>query len=252
MDIGSVIGLVLALVLMIAGMGSFVTAFVDFPSLLIVVGGTLGATMVFFPLETLLGLGGIVKQVFFAKSQQPTNLIATLVDFAGRARREGILSLQNVANESDNEFLVKGIGLVVDGVEEQIIETILSNEIDFIEDRHKNGADVLAGMGALAPAFGMIGTLIGLVIMLQNLSDTAAIGPAMAIALITTFYGAVMANLIFIPFSGKLKVRSASEVMLYRMALEGILAIGAGNNPRVVEQKLNSYLAPKLRGSLTG
>jgi chemotaxis protein MotA len=252
MDIGSIIGLAVATVLIVLGMGSYVTAFIDFPSMLIVLGGTLGAILVFFPLENLLGLGGIVKHVFFSHAQSTSSLIATIIDFAGRARREGILSLQNAANETDDEFLVKGINLVVDGIEESVIEAILSNEIEFIEERHKNGAEMLASMGALAPAFGMIGTLIGLVIMLQNLQDTAAIGPAMAIALITTFYGAVLANLVFIPFSGKLKTRSAQEVLLRRLTLEGILAIGAGNNPRVVEQKLNAFLAPRLRGSLTG
>lgn len=252
MDLGSIIGIVLASVLIASGMGSYLSAFVDFPSLLIVVGGTVGATMVFFPLENLLGIGGIVRKVFFTPNLPTSSLIATIIDFAGRARREGILSLQNVGAESEDEFLVKGIGLVVDGIEEGVIEEILANEIDFVEERHKNGADMLASMGALSPAFGMIGTLIGLVIMLQNLSDTAAIGPAMAIALITTFYGALMANLLFIPFSGKLRVRSNQEVLLRRLTLVGILAIAAGNNPRVVEQKLNSFLAPKLRGSLTG
>lgn len=252
MDIGSIIGLVVAMALIVMGMGSFVTAFIDFPSMLIVLGGTLGATLVFFPLENLLGLGGVMKNVFFAQTQSSSSLIATIIDFAGRARREGILSLQNVGNETDDDFLVKGLGLVVDGIELENIESIMTNEIDFIEERHKNGADMLTAMGALSPAFGMIGTLIGLVIMLQNLEDTSAIGPAMAIALITTFYGALMANLVFIPFAGKLKVRSAQEVLLRRLTLEGVMSIGAGNNPRVVEQKLNSFLAPKLRGSLTG
>ena len=251
MDIGTIIGLVVASVLIVLGMGSYVTAFIDFPSMLIVLGGTLGSILVFFPIENLLGLGGIVKNVFFARSQPTSGLIATLIDFAGRARREGILSLQNVANESDDEFLVKGINLVVDGIEEGVIEQVLSNEIDFIEERHKSGQEMLTSMGALAPAFGMIGTLIGLVIMLQNLQDTSAIGPAMAVALITTFYGALLANLVFIPFAGKLKARSQQELLLRRLTLEGVLAIGAGNNPRVVEQKLNAYLAPRLRGSLT-
>ena len=252
MDIGTIVGLALASILIIGGMGAFVGAFVNIPSLLIVLGGTMGAILVFFPLDTLRGVGGIVKNVFFARTQSTSTLIATIIDFAGRARREGILSLQNVANESDDEFLVKGINLVVDGIEESVIDDILSNEIDFIEERHKNGADMFAAMGTLAPAFGLIGTLIGLVIMLQNLEDTSAIGPAMAIALITTFYGALLANLVFIPFSGKLKVRSQQEVLQRRLTLEGILAIGAGNNPRVVEQKLNSFLAPRLRASLTG
>ena len=252
MDIGSVIGLVLAVGLIVFGMGSYATAFIDFPSVLIVVGGTMGAILVFFPLENLIGMGSVVKHVFFAKPQPVSSLIATIIDFAGRARREGILSLQNVGNEVDDDFFVKGIGLVVDGIEESTIEDILSNEIDFLEERHKNGADMLSSMGALAPAFGMIGTLIGLVIMLQNLQDTAAIGPAMAIALITTFYGALMANLVFIPFAGKLRTRSSQEVLLRKLTLEGVMAIAAGNNPRVVEQKLNSFLAPKLRGSMTG
>ena len=179
-------------------------------------------------------------------------MIERIVGFAETARREGILSLQNAGNESDDVFLVSGINLVVDGIEEQVIEDIMTNEVDFIEERHKAGADMLGTMGALSPAFGMIGTLIGLVIMLQNLADTAAIGPAMAIALITTFYGALLANLIFIPFQGKLKARSAQEILLRRLTVEGVMAIAQGNNPRVVEQKLNSFLAPKLRGSLTG
>ena len=252
MDIGTIIGLALAFGLIISGMGSFASAFVDFPSMLIVIGGTFGAIFIFFPMENLMGLGGIVRKVFFAKPQQISTLIATIIDFAGRARREGILSLQNVENEVDDPFFVKGIGLVVDGIEEDIIGEIMGTEIDFLEDRHKKGADMLGTMGALAPAYGMIGTLIGLVIMLQNLADTAAIGPAMAIALITTFYGALLANVIFIPFSGKLKQRSEQELLMRRLTMEGVMAIAQGNNPRVVEQKLNSYLAPKLRGSMTG
>lgn len=252
MDIATIVGLALAFGLIVLGMGAFVAAFVDLPSLLIVVGGTLGAIFVFFPLEQILGLGGIIRNVFFVKPQQVSTLIATIIDYAGRARREGILSLQNVGNEVDDPFFVKGVGLVVDGVEESVIRDILNTEIDFLEDRHKSGADMLAAMGALAPAFGMIGTLIGLVIMLQNLADTSTIGPAMAIALITTFYGAILANVVFVPFSGKLRLRSAQEMLLKRITVEGVVAISQGNNPRVVEQKLNAFLAPKLRGSLTG
>ncbi len=252
MDIASIIGLVMAFGLIVLGMGAFVTAFVDLASLLIVVGGTTGVIFVFFPLENLMGLGGVIRNVFLTKPRQTSTLIATIIDFAGRARREGILSLQNVGNEIDDPFFVKGIGLVVDGIEESVVEEIMATEIDFVEDRHKKGADMFAAMGAISPAMGMIGTLIGLVIMLQNLQDTASIRPAMAIALITTFYGAVLANLVFIPFSGKLRIRSDQEVFLRRLTMEGVLSIASGNNPRVVEQKLNSYLAPKLRGSLTG
>ena len=141
---------------------------------------------------------------------------------------------------------------VLDQIEPEVVENIMSNEIDYLEERHKSGAEIFATMGALAPALGMIGTLIGLVLMLQNLEDTSAIGPNMSIALITTFYGALMANIIFIPFSGKLRIRSAQEVLLMRLTMEGVMAIGAGNNPRTVENKLNSFLAPKLRANLTG
>lgn len=252
MDISSVIGLILAAILILAGMAESITAFINYPSLLIVVGGTLGATMVFFPLENMLGMGGIVKTVFFPRSESPSTLIATIIDFAGRARREGLLSLQNVESETDYEFLVNGLNMVVDQIEPEVVETIMSNEIDYLEERHKTGADIFATMGALAPALGMIGTLIGLVLMLQNLEDTSKIGPNMSIALITTFYGALMANIVFIPFAGKLRLRSAQEVLLMRLTMEGVLAIGAGNNPRTVESKLNSFLAPKLRANLTG
>lgn len=252
MDIGSIIGLFLAAILILAGMAESITAFINYPSLLIVVGGTLGATMVYYPLETILKMGGIVKNVFFTSGEAPSTLIATIIDFSGRARREGLLSLQNVDSETDYEFLVNGLNMVVDQIESDVVENIMANEIEYLEERHKSGAEIFGTMAALAPALGMIGTLIGLVLMLQNLEDPSSIGPNMAIALITTFYGALMANIVFIPFSGKLRVRSAQEVLLMRLTMEGVLAIAAGNNPRTVENKLNSFLAPKLRANLTG
>lgn len=250
MDLATLIGLFLTIGLILMGIGSYITAFIDIPSMLIVVGGTIGTLLVWHPFDIVLGAGSVLRNAFFAQIPQISTLIATIIDFAGRARREGILSLQNVESEIDDPFFIKGINLVVDGLESSVIETILSTEIDHTEERHKRGAAFFSNMAALAPAMGMIGTLVGLVIMLQNLSDPEAIGPSMAIALITTFYGAILANVFGLPISGKLILRSEEEILSLRITLEGILSIAAGDNPRIVENKLNSYLAPKNRGSL--
>ena len=199
----------------------------------------------------IAGMGKVLKKALFADPPEINTLIATIIDFAGRARREGILSLQNADSETDDVFFIKGINMVVDGLENSVIQNILNTEIEHLEDRHKKGASIFATMAALAPAMGMIGTLIGLVIMLQNLSDPEAIGPSMAIALITTFYGALLANIVGLPVSGKLELRSKEEVLALKVTMEGVLAIASGDNPRIVENKLNSYLPPADRGSLT-
>ncbi len=250
MDIATVVGFILTIVLIVSGMGSFVTAFIDPPSLLIVVGGTIGTLLIWHPLSMILGVGKVLKKALFASPPELNTLIATIIDFAGRARREGILSLQNAEAETDDAFFIKGINMVVDGLETSVIEDILNTEIEFTEERHKTGSGIFSTLAALAPAMGMIGTLIGLVIMLQNLSDPETIGPSMAIALITTFYGALLANVVGLPIAGKLEIRSQEEVLALRVTVEGILAIAAGDNPRIVENKLNSYLAPVNRGAL--
>jgi chemotaxis protein MotA len=189
----------------------------------------------------------VALKAFFNKSLPPAELIEKIVGFAETARREGILALEQAAREIEDPFMGTGIQLAVDGTEPELIQTILETELAFIEERHKQGANIFVFMGSAGPAFGMIGTLVGLVNMLQNLDDPASIGPGMATALITTFYGAVMANLIFIPFAGKLSIRSAEEILSKRMIMEGIMSIQSGDNPRIVEQKLNTFIAPKLR-----
>ncbi|MEA2062225.1 MAG: motility protein A, partial [Gemmatimonadota bacterium] len=176
--------------------------------------------------------------------------IATLVSFAERARREGILALERHMEEIEDEFLSKGIQLAVDGTEPELMRSILTTELDYMERRHTNGAGILTTAGALAPAFGMCGTLIGLVLMLLTMSDPSTIGPKMAVALITTFYGAILANLFFIPLSNKLKRRSEEEVLVKELMIEGILSIQSGDNPRIVEQKLTSFISPKLRRAI--
>ena len=250
MDIATLIGLVLTPVLIVLGMGEFVLAFIDPFSFLIVVGGTLGTLLIAHPLPVLLEVGKVFRKALFANPPEINTLIATVIDCSGRARRDGILSLQNMESEIDDVFFVKGLNMVVDGLESAVIESVLSTEVEFLEDRHKKGVGFFNMLAALAPAMGMIGTLIGLVIMLQNLSDPDAIGPAMAIALITTLYGALIANIIGLPIANKLELRSQEEVLARQVTIEGVLAIAAGDNPRIVENKLNSYLPPRDRGAL--
>jgi len=251
MDITTVVGLIAGFTLIIMGIfnGGDLYSFIDIPSAMITLGGTVASTLVNFPLQQIVGIVGVVKNAFLFKSLPPTELIEKIVAFAETARREGILALEQAVQEVDDTFMATGIRLAVDGTEPELIQTILETELSFLEERHKAGAGIFEYMGTAAPAFGMIGTLVGLVIMLKNLDNPEAIGPGMATALITTFYGAVVANLVFIPFGGKLKVRSAEEVLLKRMIMEGIMSIQSGDNPRIVEQKLNVFIAPSLRSA---
>ena len=251
MDLATIIGIILTFVLIISAMGTYVTAFIDPASMLIVFGGTIGTLLVAHPMNVLMGIGKVFRKAIFTDPPEINTLIATVIDFSGRARREGILSLQNAESETDDVFFIKGLNMVVDGLENSVIESVLSTEIDFLEDRHQKGIGLFNMLAALAPAMGMIGTLVGLVIMLQNLSDPDAIGPSMAIALITTFYGAILANVFGLPLANKLELRSKDEILAMQVTVEGVLAIAAGDNPRVVENKLNSYLAPSDRGALT-
>jgi chemotaxis protein MotA len=251
MDITTIVGLIAGFTLIIMGIlsGGTMSAFVDAPSLLITLGGTLSGTLINHPLNQMVGLVSVGMKSFFWTSLPSTELIEKIVGFAETARREGILALEQAAQEVDDAFMSTGIRLAVDGTEPELIQTILETELSFVEERHKSGANMFNYMGSAGPAFGMIGTLVGLVNMLQNLDDPSALGPGMATALITTFYGAVVANLIFIPIAGKLKIRSAEELLQKRMIMEGIMSIQSGDNPRIVEQKLATFIAPSLRPS---
>jgi chemotaxis protein MotA len=170
-----------------------------------------------------------------------------MVDLAEKARREGLLALEDSVNRTEDEFLKRGIQLIVDGTDPELVRDILETDLTYIEDRHKIGKSMYDAMTAYAPAFGMIGTLIGLVQMLRTLDKPSTIGPAMSVALITTFYGAVIANLITGPIANKLALKSGAEIRLREMMLEGILSIQSGENPRIVEEKLMGFLAPKDR-----
>jgi chemotaxis protein MotA len=251
MDITTLVGIFSAftLVLSAIAMGGSMAIFINLPSALIVVGGTMGATMINYPLRDMLKVLSVVKNAFFHKKTTANEVISTFVTLAGIARREGILALETKINEMGDEFLQKGMQLSVDGLEPGSIKEILDTEIMAIQDRHKLGADIFTTLGTFAPALGMIGTLIGLVQMLRTMDDPSTIGPAMAVALLTTFYGALLANILFIPIAGKLRNRSSEEVMMKELMTEGIMSIAKGENPRVIEQKLNAYLPKEMRES---
>ncbi len=251
MDIGSIVGLLITWVLVIWSMmvGVGVGAYIDFPSFLIVVGGTIGLIMASTPINQLIIAMKSISKVFLHIPQSGQLLIAMLVDFAVKARRDGILSLESEEENMKDEFLRKGVRLTVDGTEPEVIREILEVDVENMLTRHKDNSAMVQLMIDLAPAMGMIGTLIGLVGMLLNMSDPAAIGPAMSVALITTFYGSVIANMIGTPLFNKLRARSADEEHLRNIMLAGIMAIQSGDNPRVVEQKLNAYLPPSQRKS---
>ena len=237
MDIGSIVGLVIAwaLVLWSLVIGVGIGPYIDFPSFLIVIGGSVGIVMAANPINKLIvGLKSASKAfIYIPQSEQ--NLISQLVDFAVKARRDGILSLESEEENMKDEFLKKGIRLAVDGTEPEVIRTVLEMDFENMVKRHDNNIAVVGYFIDIAPAMGMIGTLIGLV--------------AMAVALLTTFYGSLIANMIATPIATKMKIRSIEKQHLREIMLAGIMAIQSGDNPRIVEQKLNAYLPPSQRKS---
>jgi len=249
MDIATILGVISAfgLVWIAIFMGGGIQLFINIPALMIVVGGTLGATMINYPLRDVFGVFKVVKKALFARNTSVAELIKRFMAFAQKSRKEGILALEADIKEVNDEFLKKGVQLAIDGLEPQEISDILETEVEFVRSRHQLGAEIFSTMGTFSPALGMIGTLIGLVQMLQTMDDPSRIGPAMAIALLTTFYGTLLANLLFLPVAGKLKTRSKQEVLVKQMILEGVISIQSGDNHRVVEQKLKAFIAPKAR-----
>ncbi len=252
MDIATILGIVSAFGLVSLAMvtGGGLQMFVNIPSLLIVMGGTMGASLVNFPLREMLGVVGVLKNAFLQRVTSARDLIPQIVELAKQARKEGLLSLEALANQAPDPLLGKGLKLAVDGYEPQSIEKILATEIDYLSERHQKGADLFQAMGTFAPAMGLIGTIIGLVQMLQSMEDPSTIGPAMAVALLTTFYGAVLANILFLPLAGKLRNRSSEEFLVKSIIIEGVLSITAGDNPRVIEHKLQAFLSPRMRENL--
>ncbi len=249
MDIATIIGLVAGVSLLLwAIMGkSDLGTFMDSSSVAIVCGGAVSASLIGFPMRNILGIANVVKNCFFAKARNANDLIADMVRYAEIARRDGILSLENVTHEINDPFIVSGIQMAVDGTDPDLIETIMMNDLETIESRHNEGKALFENIGKYAPAFGMIGTLIGLVIMLKNMNDPSTIGPAMALALLTTLYGALIANLVALPMADKLGLRSREELLLKMIVIKGVMAIQSGDNPRIVEQKLKTFLPNRVR-----
>ena len=249
MDIATVVGMAVAFGLIVWSilLGGSLSGFIDMPSVAVVVGGTIGALLINFPLPKFLSMVNLFKKTFLFSLEEPDNVISKMVGYAERARREGMLALEEDSENETDEFLRKGLRLAVDGTDPQLLEKILETDVEQIENRHSEGAKLLSAGGTFAPAFGMIGTLIGLVNMLSSLEDPTQIGAGMATALITTFYGAVLANALFLPLAGKLETRSKEEMVIKSMIIEGIMAIQSGDSPRIVEEKLKSFLSPTER-----
>lgn len=247
MDIATLVGLIGSMGIIIAAMvlGGDVGIFVNPPSLLIVVGGTLMVVLMKYTLPQFLAAGKIAAKAFMFKTQHPEEIISETVELADAARKGGLLSLEE--KEVANAFMQRGIQLLVDGHDPQVVRMLLNKEQRLTSERHEFGSSIFRAMGDVAPAMGMIGTLVGLVQMLSNMSDPKSIGPAMAVALLTTLYGAMIANMIAIPIADKLAVRKDQESLNQALVIDGLLAIQAGQNPRVIEQMLRNYLPEKKR-----
>jgi len=251
MDLGTVIGLVLVLALLLGAMtmGVGVGAYIDIPSVLIVVGGSIGALMISYKPVQMKQFTKIFMIAIKPPEEDVAELIKKLVEFATKARKDGILALEGEVNSEPNEFLKKGLSMAIDGSEPDTIRELLEIEMEQTSTRHKVHGSIFSDWAALAGAMGMVGTLIGLVAMLLNMADPSAIGPSMAVALLTTMYGAIIGNVFGTPISIILGIRNDEETLVKEMILSGIMSIQSGDAPRVLEAKLLSYLSPKDRVS---
>lgn len=249
MDLATLLGIIIGAVLLLVSIAieGDLLLYWSFSSILIVFGGTFAAIMINFSMGQVLSVFPLLKVAFSKQTTNNIGIIDILVDFAETSRREGLLALEEKSAAVNEPFLEKGIQLVVDGTDAELVRSILEIELAFLDERHRLGQSIFEQMGALAPAFGMIGTLIGLIAMLGDLENPDQIGMGMAVALITTLYGTIAANLVFLPLAGKLRLKSEEEILIKQVMIEGILSIQAGENPRIVEEKLKSFLSPGER-----
>lgn len=250
MDIGTLIGLVGGVIIVLYGIISSGGSLIDYwdtPSVIIVIGGALAATIMAYPLNKFKKVIAITKSAFFNKSLSPISIIKELIELANVARREGLLALEEAGQRTEDEFLKKGIMLIVDGTDPELVRNILETELVFLEERHAEGRALYETLATYGPAFGMVGTLIGLINMLGDLDDPSTLGPSMAVALITTLYGSLIANAFASPMADKLKYKSSEEILVKEVVVEGLLSIQAGENPRIIEEKLKTFLPPELR-----
>jgi chemotaxis protein MotA len=222
-------------------------SFLDFSSILIVLGGMVGSLLINFNMDQIKLTGKVLKESFTKNERQLPELINLFIRLSERARREGILALENDLDDVDEPFIKKGIHLAVDGIEPEVIHDIMNAEITAMEERHYRGRMIIEKCAEYAPAWGMIGTLIGLVLMLNSLQDPSTLGPSMAIALLTTLYGTVLANLVFTPMASKLENKTEEEVFIKQIIIEGVIGVQSGQNPRILEEKLGAFLSNDLK-----
>lgn len=252
MDIASLAGMLLGVVMFAYGVISNsgvagLQSMWDAASFIITIGGSVAGTLGSFKLPDFIGGVKSITLIFKNEAQDPAGVIKNIINLSNTARKEGLLALEEAANGIEDDFLKKGIMLVVDGTDPELVRGIMETDLVCIEGRHKKSIAVWEKWGELGPAWGMIGTLIGLILMLKKMDDPSSIGPSMAVALVTTLYGSLVANWLCNPIAGKLKVNNDIEMMMKEITVEGILSIQAGENPRVIEEKLKSFLAPSAR-----
>lgn len=251
MDIATIFGLLAGFGLIFAsiamGGGGGISSFIDMPSLMITVGGSIAALFINFPLKVCLTSASVIKKCFLVKLPETKEVINQFKNLAVVVRKDGMLALEKELESIDDDFMKRGLESVISGAEEQQIRNVLEIELSAIEQRHAIGKKIVESTGAAAPAFGMIGTLVGLVQMLQSLDDPSKIGGGMAVALLTTLYGAIIANVACIPLAGKLETRSQDEVACRELMITGITSLAQGLTPRAVEDNLVAYLSPKSR-----
>jgi len=255
MDLATVIGLLVAWGAVFGSLiieGGKLSELVNVPAFVLVVFGTIGATVTGTSMKTLSSIPAIIGCALKGRSTDPADLIDTVVDFARTARREGVLALEAASQDVDNEFLRKGIMLVVDGTPSVMVREILETEVVGMQERHKLGETVFTSLGGFSPTLGIIGTVMGLINMLARLSEPGKMGHAIAAAFIATLYGVSLANLAYLPIAGKLKARTAEEVVCCEMIIEGVLSIQAGDNARIVETRMMAFLPPRVRKDMEG
>lgn len=242
---------VILLLFGILSAGGTIAMFMDLPSVIITVGGTIASMLVAFSLGKLAKLPTFFRIAIFPPSYNLKEIIITLVSFSEKARREGLLALEDDLEDLDDKFTRKGLQLVVDGTDPELVKNIMENEIEQMAARHDDNKRVFDDAAGYSPAFGMIGTLMGLVMMLVNLSDRSAVGPYLAVAILTTFYGAVLCYLVFTPMGTRLDMMTGQEILTKAIILMGILSIQSGDNPRIVKDKLVSFLPESVREEIS-
>ncbi|MBI4424545.1 MAG: MotA/TolQ/ExbB proton channel family protein [Elusimicrobia bacterium] len=252
MDIATIMGIVVFFGLTVSsiwiaeGIHGF-KPFANLEALLMVMGGTFCATLVNYPLSQVVGLGSILKKVMRSTGEDTSKIVSTFVTLSQKAKREGFLALQNDVKGLDNDFLRRGIQLVIDGADQEFIRNMLETEIGFIRERHKIGQEIMNAMGTYAPAFGIIGTVLGMIMMLSSIEDVSAVPRRMALALAAAFYGLGAGYLLFLPMGGKLRRRSEEELLVKEIIIRGVLLLQSGATPSVVEANLKAYLEPSKR-----